>query len=40
MITLFQVLRVIKAFKMNPYEILELNWMPSAKVTEPEIRKA
>lgn len=38
--TLLQVLRVIKAFKLNPYEILDLNWMPSQKPTESEIRQS
>lgn len=33
-----QVMRVIGAFKLNPYEVLELNWMPSATVTEADIR--
>lgn len=34
-----QVLRVLGAFKLNPYEILDLNFMPAAKVTDAEIRK-
>lgn len=29
---------MIGAFKLNPYEVLELNWMPSATVTEADIR--
>ncbi|KAK4049212.1 DnaJ sub C member 8 [Microbotryomycetes sp. JL221] len=35
-----EVLRVLKAFKMNPYEILELNWMPNAGVTDADIQKS
>ncbi|KAM0791905.1 hypothetical protein ACM66B_004159 [Microbotryomycetes sp. NB124-2] len=35
-----EVMRVLKAFKMNPYEILELNWMPNAGVTEADIQKS
>lgn len=31
-------MRVLGAFKMNPYEILELDWMPAAGVTESDIR--
>ncbi|ORY77586.1 hypothetical protein BCR35DRAFT_314304 [Leucosporidium creatinivorum] len=34
-----EVLRVIKAFKLNPYEILDLNWMPSQRPTESDIQK-
>ncbi|KAL8280196.1 hypothetical protein RQP46_007526 [Phenoliferia psychrophenolica] len=34
-----EVMRVIGAFKLNPYEVLELNWMPSATVTESDIHK-
>jgi len=31
-------LRVLAAFKLNPYEILDLDWMPSATVTDQDIR--
>lgn len=33
-------MRIINAFKLNPYEILELNMMPSYTVTETEIRSS
>ena len=32
-------MRIVGAFKLNPYEILELNMMPSYTVTETEIRE-
>lgn len=35
-----EVLRVLAAFKLNPYEILELDWMPSAKITDTDIRES
>ncbi|KAK4046735.1 DnaJ sub C member 8 [Microbotryomycetes sp. JL201] len=35
-----EVLRVLKAFKMNAYEILELDWMPNAGVTDADIQKS
>ncbi|GAA6059715.1 hypothetical protein JCM10212_000243 [Sporobolomyces blumeae] len=34
-----EVMRVIGAFKLNPYEILELDWMPGAGVTDSDIQK-
>ncbi|BGP34626.1 DnaJ sub C member 8 [Rhodotorula toruloides] len=34
-----EVLRVLGAFKLNPYEILDLNWMPSAGTTDSDIQK-
>jgi DnaJ family protein C protein 8 len=34
------VLRIIACFKMNPYEILELDFMPSSTITESEIRES
>ncbi|SCV73306.1 BQ2448_7232 [Microbotryum intermedium] len=34
-----EVARVLKAFRMNPYEVLQLDWMPSANLTEADIRK-
>jgi hypothetical protein len=30
----------LSAFKLNPYEVLELDWMPSAAVTESDIRES
>ncbi|GAA5895748.1 hypothetical protein JCM8208_005076 [Rhodotorula glutinis] len=34
-----EVLRVLAAFKLNPYEILDLDWMPSATVTDQDIQR-
>ncbi|GAA5946637.1 hypothetical protein JCM3765_000328 [Sporobolomyces pararoseus] len=34
-----EVMRVIACFKLNPYEILELNWMPDATVTDKDIQR-
>ncbi|KAM0747099.1 hypothetical protein T439DRAFT_329346 [Meredithblackwellia eburnea MCA 4105] len=34
-----EVMRVVSAFKLNPYEILELNFMPSVTITDTEIHK-
>ncbi|GAA5843256.1 hypothetical protein JCM9279_002039 [Rhodotorula babjevae] len=34
-----EVLRVLAAFKLNPYEILDLDWMPSANVTDQDIQR-
>jgi DnaJ family protein C protein 8 len=39
-LTGLQVLRVLAAFKLNPYEILDLNWMPSAGITDTDIRSS
>ncbi|SGY11570.1 BQ5605_C093g13071 [Microbotryum silenes-dioicae] len=33
-----EVARVLKAFRMNPYEVLQLDFMPSANLTESDIR--
>lgn len=35
-----KVVRIVGAFKLNPYEILELDWMPTAGVSEPDIRES
>ncbi|GAA6019286.1 hypothetical protein JCM11491_001302 [Sporobolomyces phaffii] len=35
-----EVMRVIACFKLNPYEILELNWMPDSGVTDKDIQRA
>ncbi|BGP19276.1 hypothetical protein JCM10213_008206 [Rhodosporidiobolus nylandii] len=35
-----EVYRVLGAFKLNPYEILDLNWMPSAGLTDADIQRA
>lgn len=32
-------MRVLACFKLNPYEILDLNWMPGAGVTDQDIRE-
>ncbi|GAA5988433.1 hypothetical protein JCM5350_005310 [Sporobolomyces pararoseus] len=34
-----EVMRVIGCFKLNPYEILELNWMPGSEVTDKDIQR-
>ncbi|KDE04615.1 hypothetical protein MVLG_04994 [Microbotryum lychnidis-dioicae p1A1 Lamole] len=34
-----EVARVLKAFRMNPYEVLQLDFMPSANLTESDIQK-
>ncbi|GAA5974349.1 hypothetical protein JCM11641_006752 [Rhodosporidiobolus odoratus] len=34
-----EVMRVLAAFKLNPYEILDLNWMPSAGTTDTDIQR-
>lgn len=34
-----EVLRVLQCFKLNPYEILGLDWMPGAGVTDQDIRQ-
>ncbi|GJN93640.1 hypothetical protein Rhopal_006697-T1 [Rhodotorula paludigena] len=33
------VLRVLAAFKLNPYEILDLDWMPGAGITDQDIQR-
>ncbi|GAA6023519.1 hypothetical protein JCM10207_005702 [Rhodosporidiobolus poonsookiae] len=35
-----EVLRVLAAFKLNPYEILDLDWMPSAAISDSDIQRA
>ncbi|SDA02879.1 BZ3500_MvSof-1268-A1-R1_Chr11-1g03201 [Microbotryum saponariae] len=35
-----EVARVLKAFRMNPYDVLQLDFMPSANLTESDIRKS
>ncbi|GAA5985143.1 hypothetical protein JCM10908_002540 [Rhodotorula pacifica] len=35
-----EVMRVLACFKLNPYEILDLNWMPGAGVTDQDIQRA
>lgn len=34
-----QVLRVVGAFKLNPYDVLDLNFMPGGCVTDQDIRE-
>ena len=34
-----EVMRVLQCFKLNPYEILGLDWMPGAGVTDQDIRQ-
>ncbi|CEQ41676.1 SPOSA6832_03397 [Sporobolomyces salmonicolor] len=34
-----EVLRVLAAFKLNPYEVLELDWMPAAGITDADIQR-
>lgn len=35
-----EVMRVLQCFKLNPYEILGLDWMPGAPVSDQDIRKS
>ncbi|POY76252.1 hypothetical protein BMF94_0447 [Rhodotorula taiwanensis] len=35
-----EVMRVLACFKLNPYEILDLNWMPKSGVTDADIQRA
>ncbi|GAA5936097.1 uncharacterized protein JCM15063_002709 [Sporobolomyces koalae] len=35
-----EVMRVLACFKLNPYEILELNWLPDSGVTDQDIQRA
>ncbi|GAA5838972.1 hypothetical protein JCM3766R1_004545 [Sporobolomyces carnicolor] len=35
-----EVMRVIGCFKLNPYEILDLNWMPDSGITDKDIQRS